>query len=281
VQARYLVRAAVQDLASGADKHFWFVGPPAHDDEVNFGVLSSGFQPWPAYSAHAAMASVLGEANVLHRLRGLPAGTVGHVFGNGDKTVTVLWAAKPTTVNVPVQGARVDVYDIMGGRKQAIPSGNTVRVMASADPVYVVTKRPAAVGPAPSAEQTAKPSTAEHIVLNQRYATANMPPGKDNGDAPPPHGYRLDATTRMLVDVYNFTDRPQTVVLSGRASGGWSVRPATRTTVRVSAKGRVSVPFVLDSGGKVAPGLDHRLVFEATLGGDRVPRSVAWIQLKR
>ncbi|WP_433473770.1 hypothetical protein ACQPZP_33930 [Spirillospora sp. CA-142024] len=278
VQARYLVRAAVEDLASGVDRHFWFVGPPTHDDGISFGILSPEFQPWPAYSAHAAMASFLGEANFVRRLHRLPRGASGFTFDSGRETVAVLWAAKP--VNVDVRG-RGPVYNIMGAKERGTANGNgTVRVKVSPDPVYVMSGR-AARPPRPRPASRRKTfSTAEHIVLNQRFAVTNSAPGKQSGDAPPPHGYRLNARTRMFLDVYNFTDKPQTVVLRGRATGGWAVRPAGRTTVRIPARGRFSVPVLLDSQGGVRKGRDQQLIFEATLGGRTVPRSASWIQLR-
>ena len=77
-------------------------------------------------------------------------------------------------------------------------------VTASLDPVYLVSS---GRGPTrPGAAQPPALSPAEHIVLSQRYAARNAAPDKDNGDAPPPYGYRLGRRTRMTVDVYNFGD---------------------------------------------------------------------------
>jgi hypothetical protein len=118
-QARYLVRSAVQDLAAGTERHFWFVGPPTFDDGIYFSMLNENFQPWPAYSAHAAMSSILGEANFVRRLRGLPRGASGYTFSNKGQAVTVLWAAKPTDVRFP--GEHAAVYDIMGARRKTSP----------------------------------------------------------------------------------------------------------------------------------------------------------------
>jgi hypothetical protein len=137
----------------------------------------------------------------------------------------------------------------------------------------------AQAAPRPADRPIARPSKAAHIVLSQRFAAADPAPGKDNGDAEPPLGYRLGATTRMSLDVYNFTDTARTVTLAGRTSGGWTVRPAGPTTVRIPAMGRVGVPFTIAPGGGVVHGRDYPLIFEGRLGGLRIPRSVSNIQL--
>ncbi|WP_157881352.1 hypothetical protein, partial [Streptomyces phaeochromogenes] len=132
VQACYLVRSMVEGLAAGNTRQFWFAGPPLHDDGVYFGLLSREFQPLPAYSACAALTSLLGEAHFTGVVSGLPAWAVGFEFDSGrGESVRVLWSAKP--VRIPVPGATV--YDIMG-RQMATASAE---VTVSRDPVYVGT----------------------------------------------------------------------------------------------------------------------------------------------
>ncbi|MFI0452110.1 hypothetical protein [Actinomadura sp. 6N118] len=295
-QARYLVRSAVEDLASGTAKTFWFSGSPIgslegepirslkeeEEESVYWGLLSPRFQPWPSYSAHAAMASILGEANFIKRLEGLPRNVTGHVFAAHGKTVTVLWANKPTQVNVPTPGRKVDVYDIMGARKTTTTptQGGTLQVTASSDPVYLSSDAPARTRTHPTAKEPrrAKPSTAEHIVLSQQFAARNAAPNKNTGENRPPFGYRLDPSTPMKLDIYNFNSTPQTVTLSGRAYGGWTVQPVKRT-LRIPAKARVSAPVTISSSDTVKRGTDYPLVFEATLNGRKVPPSVSRIHL--
>ncbi|MFI0483683.1 hypothetical protein [Actinomadura sp. 9N215] len=283
-QARYLVRSAVEDLAAGVDKHFWFAGPPLTDDGITFSVFSRGFQPLPAYSAHAALTALLGRADFVRRLPGLPAGVSGHVFDSGTTTVTVLWAAKPTRVKVPVSGP-AGRYDIMGaplGTANQAGDGTT-QVTASPDPIYLVSRRTERRPGRPRGEERPRsgPSAAEQIVLSQRYTAANAAPGKDNGETEPPLGYRMDATTRMWLDAYNFGDRPRKITVSGRVSGGWTIRPGTATTITIPAQGRVSVPYTVAAGRGPRPGVDYELTFAGTLAGRPIPPSVSWIQLKR
>lgn len=135
VQARYLVRSTVEGLAAGNDRQFWFVGPPCSDDGVAFGLFSREFQPWPAYSAHAAMTALLKGATFVAAVPLRDA--VGYTFDSGGRAVTVVWAAKSAQVDVPVPGTVATVHDIMGvrRRKAAVSPGGTVRVRASADPI--------------------------------------------------------------------------------------------------------------------------------------------------
>lgn len=282
VQARYLVRSTVLSLAAGTERHFWFGAPPIHDDGVYFGLLSREFQPWPAYSAHAALASLLGEARFVERL---PGSAEAYVFAAGEgRRVLVAWSGKgsETRVKVPA-GGEAEVYDIMGRRVGKVPGSG--RVTVTADPVYVVyTVYAAHEGQTPEGMRAPVRhhlSAADHIVLSQRFKAADAAPNKADGDAEPPLGYRLRTTTRMSVDVYNFNDAPATVTVTGSAFGGWTVRLARRRVmerVTVPQMGRVAVEFTVVAGEGVRRGVDHPLVFGAMLDGCPVPPSVSRIQ---
>ncbi|MGW6904916.1 hypothetical protein [Streptomyces sp. NPDC054940] len=283
VQARFLVRSMVEGLAAGNGRQFWFAGPPLHDDGVYFGLLDRDFGPLPAYSAFAALTSLLGAAHFVGPVRHPPAGVRGFVFDDGcGQRVTVVWAERPARVRVPVAGV---AYDIMGRPLADLTEGPAV--IASPDPVYVVSRAgsPDLRG-AGVRHRTGVLSPAEHIVLSQRYAARNAAPGKDNGDAPPPYGYRLGRRAHMTVDVYNFGGSGQYVTVAAEVMGaGWSVRPAAGTRVWVPAEGRVGVEFVVVAGGSVRRRVDRRLAFRARLdnvGGGRgeVPGSVALVHLK-
>jgi hypothetical protein len=283
IQAAYLVRSTVEGLAAGNDRQFWFVAPPCVDDGVAFGVFSRDFQPWPAYSAHAAMTALLGAADFAGTVP--VEGAVGFRFDDGaSAAVTVVWAPRTRRVHVPVPGTAVEVHDLMGARRARLPvsARGTVRVRIGTDPVYLVSDtRPR---PRPGGGEPRTPrrrfTAADHIVLSQRYAARNAAPGKEDGDAGPPHGYRLDRTTRLTVDVYNFDDRAHRVGVSARAYGGWTVSPPRRDGVLVPAKGRIGVEFTASAAGTVRPGVDLPLVFEGDLGGRATSPSVARIQLR-
>ncbi len=269
VQARYLVKSMVEGLAAGNARQFWFAGPPVHDDGVYFGLLDREFAPLPAYSAFAALASLLGAARFV-RAGQLTGGVKAFVFDSGrGELVTVAWA-EARGVRLTLPGV---AYDVMGRRI----SGS---VTASPDPVYVVSRADSEPCGTPPGGRPL--SRAEHIVLSQRYSARNAAPGKDNGDAPPPNGYRLGRRTRMAVDVYNFGTEALHVTVTGRAGGGWSVRPQGGAgRVRVPAGGRVGVNFSAMAGSSVRRRVDHRVIFRARLDDHSdVPDSVALVHLK-
>lgn len=283
VQARYLVRSMVEGLAAGNTRQFWFAAPPLHDDGVWFGLLDRDFGPLPAYSAFAALTALLGAAHFVGPLPQLPTGVRGFCFDDGcGHQVSVLWAAaRHTRVSVPGVA-----YDIMGRRIDRPGQA----VVASPDPVYVVSREAASIArDRRAAGVLRRPdpgslSPAEHIVLGQRYAARNAAPGKDDGDAPPPHGYRLGRRTRMSLDVYNFGGRGRYVTVAAEPMGaGWSVRPVSvaDTRVWVPAGERVGVGFSVEAGRSVRRRVDRRLAFGARLdGGGEVPGSVALVHLK-
>jgi hypothetical protein len=277
-EARYLVRSTVLDLATGVDKLFWFSGPPyCAAGFACFGLFDSNFRPWPAYSALAAMTSLLGRADFAHQLHGLPAGVKSYVFKDGGRAVTVVWAQSPTKADIQVPGDGVRMYDIMGAsHPMSATARGVVRVVASPDPVYLVSDGGAGLAAKPTARDNRRTvprlSAADHIVLNQRYAAAAAP-------TPSPFGYRLHRTTAMSLDIYNFNATPQTVTVVPHAWGGWRVAPAEQA-VSVPAHGRVSARFVLTAGATVHPKVDYPLVFSASTGArPGVPPSVSRILL--
>ncbi|MFC9507951.1 hypothetical protein [Streptomyces sp. NPDC057002] len=280
-QARYVVRSTVEGLAAGNDRQFWFAGPPLHDDGVYFGLLDRDFRPLPAYSAFAALTSLLGAAHFTGPTPRLPYGVRGFDFDSGHgERVTVVWAERPVRLDRYTRGT---AYDMMGRR---LPTGRPVTV--SRDPLYVVT----ADAPAPPAatRPRARLSPAEHIVLAQRFSARDAAPGKDDGDAPPPHGYRLGRRTRMTVDVYNFDDTAHNVTVAAEPIGdGWTVRAEQgrkgqkgwKGRIHVPAGGRVGVNFTVRAESSVPRRIDRRLTFGARLDDHTgVPTSAALIHLK-
>ncbi|MGP3969057.1 hypothetical protein [Streptomyces sp. 6N223] len=281
-EARYLVLSTVESLATGVQRHFWFCAPPCTDDGVSFALLSRDFQPWPAYSAYAALTALLGEATFVRVLEELLPEAAGFAFDDGaGRTVTVVYAPGRGRVAVPVPGAtRVEAYDIMGAPLGPLTPGpdGTVRPRRSRDPFYLVSDAPPPRAPRAATTRRRRLTDADHIVLNQRFGPRHQAPTKDDGDAEPPLGYRLDATTRMELEVYNFTDTDRTVAVTAHAPDGWSIRPAGPAEVTVPAKGLATVPFTITAAPATRPGRDHRLTFRATLDGARVPPSVSLIQ---
>ncbi len=282
-QAQYLVRSSVQDLAAGTDKHFWFSGMPFDWDAsgLYFGALTREFQPLPSYSAHAAMTSILGKADFVQTEQGLPAGVSGYTFRSDDRVITVAWSAEPQTVSLPVYGRDGHVYNIMGDEVERRGArGGPIEVKLSQNPIYVVSQGARGLpkqrddqGPRARSRDL---SPAEHIVLSQQWGPDNQAPAKPAAAT----GYRLDKTTTMSLEVYNFNPQARSVTVAPHVWGGWSITPGSRP-VTVPAFGRTSIEFTVSAAGGVEPGVDYPIVFDAGLtGGNDVPPSVGRIQLK-
>lgn len=147
-----------------------------------------------------------------------------------------------------------------------LPAGQPVT--ASRDPLYFTSAAPPGASPRTLARPRPRLSPAEHIVLAQRFPARNGAPGKQDGDAPPPHGYRLGRRTRMTVDVYNFDDTAHRVTVSApKVGGGWTVRSDRgqgHPCIRVPAEGRAVVNFTIVAGSSVPRRIDRRLAFRAT-----------------
>ncbi|MGX1562192.1 hypothetical protein [Streptomyces sp. NPDC055506] len=203
----------------------------------------------------------------------------GFDFDSGRaERVTVVWAERPVRLD---RYARGTAYDMMGRR---LPTGRPVT--ASRDPLYVVTPADAPAPPA-AARLRARLSPAEHIVLAQRFSARDAAPGKEDGDAPPPHGYRLGRRTRMTVDVYNFDDTAHHVTVAAEPMGdGWTVRAeqgrkGRKGRIHVPAGGRVGVNFTVRAESSVPRRIDRRLTFGARLDDHTgVPASAALIHLR-
>uniref|UniRef100_UPI000A4A0955 hypothetical protein n=1 Tax=Streptomyces silaceus TaxID=545123 RepID=UPI000A4A0955 len=218
----------------------------------------------------------------------------GERDGEGRRVrVTVAWAPEPVRVHPRPFGAVSAVHDIMGRRLGEGTRTAAGEVPLSRDPVYVVSAggdeaaRTPADGRCAYADGPRRRalSAAEHIVLSQRYAARNAAPGKEDGDADPPLGYRLGSRTRMALDVYNFTAEARTVTVTAHPGAGWSARAEGPRRVRVPAMGRTSVEYTLTADRTVRRRVDHRLAFSAVLAGAEdgagvVPPSVAMVHLK-
>jgi len=67
-QAGFIPRSFVYSLASGVDKHFWFVFPYYLENGIDFGSLNPDLTPKPGYVALATITYALGRGDYLGRL---------------------------------------------------------------------------------------------------------------------------------------------------------------------------------------------------------------------
>ena len=155
-QAAYLVRSFAELWAEDVRLVTWYCyadGPAAaHNQEDAFGLVEADGAPKPAYRALTTFTNVLGDA-VLDGARSDLGDVRSLVFRSPSRRVTLLWTAPEslvsdygplpdtsgeTTVALPVSDASVSVVSMTGEQRVLPATDGTVRVTASAFPVYVI-----------------------------------------------------------------------------------------------------------------------------------------------
>jgi len=264
-QARYLVTSAVQSVAAGVDRHFWFFMPHYLENGNEYGIFNAGDAPYAAYPAIATLTHALGEGRYIGERQGLPSGARGYTFMDGTTQVDVLWSETAQTINLPAVGTGGEVTDLMGDTQPAIPSAGMITVSIGPDPVYVA-QSGVTGGGTPSTPVTPNLATltaAERVVLTQRYEAEAVDQSKVFG------AYRLSKQTAntVEVDVYNLHDAPFNGVIEATASGGWQLAQASQP-VQVAAYGSATVTFELTAGPQVDNMVKAPIEFRAVAGTD-------------
>lgn len=272
LQARYIVSSAVESLAQGSTKQFFFIAAPYRESANYWSMYRSADEPMAALAAQAVMTQQLGEGEYIGRLGGLPAGVAAPVFDTGSGPVAVLYAAVDTPVAVGASGTPV-ATDLMGRSVAVSVTGGQTSLTVGPDPVYLaadafgaVVDAPAAVTPAP-AVTAAGFTAAERLVIQPVFDEATSADSQLYG-----YGLVTDAATSVTAEVYNFGDAAVTADVSAQVEGGWQVSPVASVTI--AAGDRALVPFT------VTPGADLRhsvsdLTFTATVGSDVSSPAVA------
>jgi len=275
MQARYLTASTVQSLASGVDKHFWFVFPYYLENGLSWGSFSSRGTPYASLSAQAAMTNALGEAVYLGQLSGLPSGVNNYVFRDGIDSVVAYWSEEETAFALAAGNGTALLTDIMGREQQLIsvdasyaltstPNIHYLRIAGSfpglTTPVYET--------PVAQAEAL---TAAERVVLTQKYPESTAAKAKAKG-------YLLDKTeaTEIVVDVYNFNDVALSGVVYGSSYGGW-VLDVPSQTVTVAPYEKATLSFLLSGSSSVAADVRAPVVFQGLFDGESTSRSVTFV----
>lgn len=135
-QSRYVITSTVQSLASGTDKHFWFVLAPYIEESGDFGCFSPELEPYPAMAAEAAMTAMLGRARYRGLLRGLPEGCEGHLFDTGRGDCAVIWSRESCELRLALHG---ELYcaDMMGNPLTPEYTDGALHLTVGCEPVFV------------------------------------------------------------------------------------------------------------------------------------------------
>ena len=237
VQAKYLVTSAVESIASGSDKHFFFFGPRYHEGSVSWGMMSEeSYRPYmyPSYSAQCAMTDILGRGIYIGKIDKSNSNISAYLFNNGKNDVIVMWSKSGNqTISLNASGK---VYDMWGNELSEIVKGNTITL--DAEPMYVVcnnneegvvyNRRPQIVA------EKKEINDAKRIVLLQKYSDVSR--GGSRTD-----GYMISSTNNTVtLEVTNLSDKTMTGRINYNTENGWkldkeyvdvTVEPMSATTI--------------------------------------------------
>lgn len=275
-QAKYLVTSTVQSLASGTDKHFWFILPSYVEVNRELGSFYATGNPYPCYSAEATITYLLGEGKYKGVMSNLPENAEGYLFDSGSGDVAVLWSEHGDVVNLKSDAA-VTVTDFVGGAEVITPENGMVTVNISQYPVYV------SFGDTCAAEdyypqhydgnhtKEMKLTKAKRVVLSQKF-------GSEAFQTPKISGYQLkaDRETQMIVEVYNFNDTEVSGKVKPVAPEGCVITPS-EISLKVGAMEKGEAVFTIEFTDEVEPNITSFLAFHGEFEGEETSPSVSRI----
>ncbi|MCC6442571.1 MAG: hypothetical protein IT210_03825 [Armatimonadetes bacterium] len=244
-QAEFVPKSFTHSLASGVDKHFFFVFPYYLENGIDFGVLHRDLTPYPGYVALSATTYALGKGRCQGRIE-IP-GVSAFVFDNGQGQTVVLWSEEENEVSLNINARQARLVNVVGKESKLPVEGKRLRIRATASPVFVIlppdalreTVTPPAVKP-PSVTRTPKPA---HKEIVARLVFPNERMDKPSESYICPAGQEIE----VALDAYNFGDKPFEGELQAVLPSGWEISGLPQT-VRLEPMGRLQQPVRLKAG---------------------------------
>ncbi|MEK6797030.1 MAG: hypothetical protein AABZ39_19815 [Spirochaetota bacterium] len=270
-QAEFAVKTIVLSLASGIDRHFYFLLNPMVQDNVYFSPVRPDLTPYPAYVSLSALTRQLGRARWLGSFVPAP-GSIGHVFDSGYGLVAVLFSTEMEKVEATLGALSPStrIINMMGNDVTA--QYKFPRISITPEPVYL----------------TALPDSIRHDLSAQGIAALRERPlVKRNWNetsriiirwnVPLPisleqsrYAYVPPALTQEAVlEIYNLSEEPDTVRLS-ITSGKKEI---AALSLSMEAMGRVTTNVTLGQDTSVEES-EQISAAEATDKSGRVSRSI-------
>ncbi|MBP3361063.1 MAG: beta-galactosidase [Clostridia bacterium] len=273
-QAKYLVTSTVQSLASGTDKHFWFILPSYVESGRELGSFYASGSPYPCYSAEAFITYILGKGRYIGELNNLPEYAEGYMFDNGKEDVAVVWSEHGDKYSA-LADTPVRVYDIMGNESVEYPVDGKVTLDISSYPLYIAFGNKSAGDNYYRQEYTVDKTkthtfnTGERVVLNQKF-------GEEEFNAPKLDGYQLqmDSATELTVEVYNFNDKKVSGTVKPKAPAGYIITPES-VDVSVPEMSKKDITFTIEFSDDAAANTTQFLTFEGVFEGEKTSPSVS------
>ncbi len=138
VQAQEVVKRAALALASGVERVFW-LGLTEMDDQGDrfnrMGLVTLQGRRKPAFRAYELTVRKLSDLQYRESLD-LPGG-YALVFGNGARTLWVLWADRGARFRFEVGAPYVTLTHLDGREERRAAAGGSLELQLTADPVFV------------------------------------------------------------------------------------------------------------------------------------------------
>jgi len=141
-QAEFIPKSYALSLASGTDRHFFFVFPHYVENGSWFGLLDPEMRPYPGYAALATVGRMLGNTRYAGRILDPTSPRLErHVFVSAREQVVVVWS-DGDAVQLPLTASisPVRVVDCVGAEVPVTPGANRVLNVGSS-PLYLVYSR--------------------------------------------------------------------------------------------------------------------------------------------
>lgn len=241
-QAAFISRALPQALATGVDRHFWFIFPYYREGNNLFGLLHPDRRgASPGLTALATATYALGRGDYLGSLRLSEGDAHAYAFARGDGSAAIaVWRdAEPALVTLPLQWRQVREARNHLGTPLEHGSGS-VTVTAGQAATYLLLPARALAGKLeaapPKPTVTPRPAPGLHAVVT-RLCAQGAPVDRVADAYTVPGGQ----TAPVQAEVYNFGRKRLTGEVRLAAPEGWQVTPA-RVPVQVAPGDRAVVP---------------------------------------
>jgi len=138
-QADFVGRLYARSLRDGLLSTVWYI----YDNDSHHSTAliepSEVFVPRPGYFAYRNAARIMGGAEYVGPLEGVPAAVEGYRLRKDGETVVVYWSDTPQPISVAVPpGASVRCVDRDGGEETCARGGGRVSAFASPSPQYIL-----------------------------------------------------------------------------------------------------------------------------------------------
>ena len=271
LQAKYLVTSAVESVASGTDKHFFFLGATHREGDVAWGMMNEDMTypyMYAAFSAQSAMTNILGEGKYIGKISQLPQGVSGYTFENSGKSIAVLWSESGNkSVSLSVMPEKA--YDMFGNEVAVnttyeISENPYYLQFAGTSLPYESTRREML-----SLEKKTFTDT-QKVILTQKFSETARGGARASGY------FINEGDNTVTVEVTNLSDKRLSGKIVGEFENGWSLSQSSAEIV-IEPKAVKTVTFTITPRFDIA---EDYLSFRGEFDGQKTSRSATRLKTR-